>query len=100
MGRGYYKRALVATRASGRVRNLDLALEGADRGLDRVRFEGAPHRVEGLQALSGDHEHDPLVAFDVAPLGQLRERRRGHTAGGLREDAGGLGQQADALADL
>ena len=43
---------------------------------------------------------DALVRVDVAALGELRERRRRHAAGGLGEDAGRLGEQADAGADL
>ena len=63
-------------------------------------LEGAAHRVERLEAVSGDHRDDPLIPPDVAALGELPERGGGDAAGGLGEDAGRLGEQADALSDL
>ena len=65
-----------------------------------LRLEGAADRVERLQALAGDHQHDALVGVDVAARGELREHGGGDAAGGLGEDAGRLRQQRDALADL
>src|SRR5437867_666489 len=36
------------------------------RGLDLRRFEGAAHRVEGLQALARDDQDHPLIRIDLA----------------------------------
>ena len=63
-------------------------LERLDRRLDRRRLERAANRIERLEALAGDDEHDALVGVDLAALGELGEHRRRHAAGGLGEDAG------------
>src|ERR687896_1840753 len=78
----------------------NLGLEGVQLRLDLVDVEAAPHGVQRLQPLTRDDEHNALARIDVAALRQLRERRRGDPAGGLREDAGGLRQQADPRAHL
>ena len=57
-------------------------------------------RLEGLEALTGDDCHDPLIAIDVATLRELTEDRDRDAAGRLGEDAGRLGEQPNALADL
>src|SRR6185312_7810343 len=75
-------------------------LEGLDAGIDLPRLERSADRVEGLEALAGDVGHHALLGVDVAALRQLGQHRGGHPAGGLGEDAGRLGQQPDALADL
>ena len=76
------------------------SIELVERRRDLVGLERAAHRVERLQALAGDDEHDALVRVDVAALGELGEHRGRRAAGGLGEDAGRLGEQADAGADL
>jgi hypothetical protein len=81
------------TRRQGRLERVDVRV-------DLVRLERPPDRVQRLEALAGDYRHHPLVGIDVPACGQLGQRRRGHAACGLREDAGRLGQQPDAGLDL
>ena len=76
------------------------ASNASTRRLDLGDLERAAHGVDRLQAVAGDAEHDALVGVDVAALGELGQHRGGDAAGGLGEDAGRLGEQADAGADL
>ncbi len=65
-----------------------------------MRLERVADGVDRLEAVAGDDEDHALVRPDVAALGQLRERRGGHTTGRLGEDARRLGEQTDTGTDL
>ena len=52
-------------------------------------------RVERLQPVAGDDQHDLVVGADDASLDGRPQRGEGHAAGGLGQDALGLGQEAD-----
>ena len=58
------------------------------------------HRVEGLEPVAGVEDDRLRVGVELAGCQQLAERRHGHPAGRLGEDALGAGQQPDALDDL
>src|SRR3954451_660025 len=79
---------------------LQLGLEALEGRLDLVHVEALPRGVERLQALAGDVSDDPVRGIDIPSARQLRQHRDSDPTRCLGEDAGGLGEQADALADL
>ena len=70
-------------------------LEVLDRRRDLGDLERAAHGVERLQAVAGDVGTTRSSGSIVAALGELGQHRDRDAAGGLGEDAGGLGEQAD-----
>ena len=65
-----------------------------------MHLEPIAGRVECLQPLAGEVDDDPLAGRDFSALGELAQNADGDAAGGLGEDARGLGEQVDAVADL
>ncbi|BBG03488.1 hypothetical protein PSA01_19370 [Pseudonocardia saturnea] len=64
------------------------------------RADLAGHGVQGLQAVTGDHEDGLGVRVELPGLEQLLRRGDGDPARGLGEHALGLGEQPDAGDDL
>ena len=98
--RDRHRPGIYYARLAASCDRLDAGLERFERRLDLVHREALARRVQRLQALAGDVDDDALVGVDLARLGELREHRDRDAAGGLGEDPGRLGQQADAGADL
>src|SRR5437870_3389617 len=79
---------------------LQPGLERLERGVDLLHREAVARGVESLEPLPGDVDDHPLGRLDVATFGELCEGRDRDAARRLREDAGRLGEEADAVADL
>ncbi|OLL73183.1 ComEC/Rec2-related protein [Pseudonocardia sp. Ae168_Ps1] len=97
--RGRGSRPGPVRRGSGAVRQR-LAHGGAGRGHGGRRTDLAGHRVERLEAVTGDHQDGLGVRVERACLEQLLRRGNRDTARGLGEHALGLGQEPDAGDDL
>ena len=76
----------------GGSRNEWLDLADAWRN-DRRLAERGGDRFDGLQAVTGDAQHDLVVRAKVARLGQRERGRDRRAAGSLGEDPGRFGEQ-------
>src|SRR5687768_13224751 len=77
------------------------SFEFAEAGFDFARLAGvAVDRIESLQAVSGDAEYNGIFGGNLARRDQLARDTERHAARGLGENAFGLREKFNCLANL